>query len=280
MENKINVAELLKDCPKGMELDCAMWDDIVFESIEPGNYPIKIRIIGDEDITTDFTEFGEWNYLKNSKCVIFPKGKTTWEGFVPPYKFKDGDIVATSKGDYVFMLKKVTSYRSNSICDGTCYCAFGLGSKKLLTKETNWYFSRLATEEEKAELFKAIKENGYKWNEETKKLEKVSQYPQTFEECCTVLGLTELGIIGGYRRGLLTQFRNLLICRDAYWKIADDWKFNFEEKCYYLCNEYHEIQDFNGVCDCNTVLAFPTAEMRDAFYDNFEELIKECKSLL
>lgn len=78
---KINIAELLKDCPKGMELDCAMWDEVVFESIEPGDYPIKVRIKGDEDITTDFTEFGEWNYLKNSKCVIFPKGKTTWEGF-------------------------------------------------------------------------------------------------------------------------------------------------------------------------------------------------------
>ena len=181
------------------------------------------------------------------------------------------------------MLKKAHTYKDDDaykVYNGTCYFGLVASAKFLLTKEGKWYFNRLATEEEKAELFQAVKDNGYRWDEETKKLEKVSQYPQTFEECCTVLGLTELGIIGGYRRGLLTQFRNLLICRDAYWKIADDWKFNFEEKCYYLCNEYHEIQDFNGVCDCNAVLAFPTAEMRDAFYDNFEELIKECKSLL
>lgn len=32
-----------------------------------------------------------------------------------------------------------------------------------------------ATEEEKQKLFKAIKDNGYKWNEQTKTLEKVKK---------------------------------------------------------------------------------------------------------
>lgn len=35
------------------------------------------------------------------------------------------------------------------------------------------YVQRLATEEEKATLFQAIKDNGYKWNDTTKTLEKV-----------------------------------------------------------------------------------------------------------
>ena len=34
MENKINVAELLKYCPSGMELDCAMWDNLYFDRVE------------------------------------------------------------------------------------------------------------------------------------------------------------------------------------------------------------------------------------------------------
>ena len=33
---KINIAELLKDCPKGMELDCTMLDDVTFEGIKQG----------------------------------------------------------------------------------------------------------------------------------------------------------------------------------------------------------------------------------------------------
>lgn len=236
MENKINIAELLKDYPKGMELDCMIWDNVVFDEVdsEDPNYPIGVRI--KNGAMKWLTADGKYDLTNDAKCVIFPKGKTSWEGFTPPCNFKDRDIVATSKGDCVFMLKKVISYGSNNICNGTCYFGLGLETKTLLTKEANWYFSRLATEEEKAELVKAIKENGFKWNEETKKLEKEYQYPQTFEECCTVLGLTELGIIGGYKRGLLTAFRNLLICRDAYWQIAGDWKFDFDAECYFPCN--------------------------------------------
>lgn len=37
------------------------------------------------------------------------------------------------------------------------------------------YNSRFATEEEKQKLFDAIKVNGYKWNAETKTLEKISK---------------------------------------------------------------------------------------------------------
>lgn len=31
---KINVAELLKDCPKGMELDCAMFDNVTLVEVD------------------------------------------------------------------------------------------------------------------------------------------------------------------------------------------------------------------------------------------------------
>jgi hypothetical protein len=37
-------------------------------------------------------------------------------------------------------------------------------------------YTRLATEEEKEKLFKAIKDNGYKWNEESKSLEKLPKF--------------------------------------------------------------------------------------------------------
>ena len=30
----------------------------------------------------------------------------------------------------------------------------------------------------------------------------------------------------------------------------------------------------------NKILAFPTEEMRDAFYENFKDLIEQCKELL
>ena len=113
-------------------------------------------------------------------------------------------------------------------------------------------------------------------------VKKQPQYPKTYEECCALLSLGEDGRLytKGYKARLIQDFQKLLVCRDAYWKIAGDWKFDFDESYYYLCNEYHKIQKFKGVCDCNAVLAFSTAEMRDAFFENFKELIEICKELL
>lgn len=93
---KINLVDLLRNCPKGMKLDCTMRDwDIEFDHIntEDEDYPIvchdKKYPDGKYNICT-FTEYGYYS-ISDSRCVIFPEGKTTWEGFVPPCKFKDGD---------------------------------------------------------------------------------------------------------------------------------------------------------------------------------------------
>ena len=88
MENSINIAEILKKCPKGMELDCTMFEDVKFIDVEDDDKPICIRT---GEIYRYLTKFGTWTFDENAKCVIFPKGKTTWEGFQRP--FKDGDIV-------------------------------------------------------------------------------------------------------------------------------------------------------------------------------------------
>ena len=89
---KINIAELLKDCPQGMELDCTMFEGVFLERVDNDvKYPIAIRT-GKNDIK-HLTKEGCWNTCSNAKCIIFPKGKTTWEGFVPPCKFKVGDRV-------------------------------------------------------------------------------------------------------------------------------------------------------------------------------------------
>lgn len=173
---KVNIAKILKDCPKGMELDCPLLDNVEFEELDFNfhNYPIVIRN-SKTKAEIYLTEYGQFMNEENYKCIIFPKGKNTWEGFVPPCQFEDGDIVASRSGDYIFMLKKAHTYPDDDVYkvyNGTCY--FGLSSSKFLfTKEDKWYFNRLATEEEKQKLFQAVKDNGYRWNNETKSLEKL-----------------------------------------------------------------------------------------------------------
>ena len=34
MEERINVAEILKDCPFGMELNCLMYEDVYFDYVD------------------------------------------------------------------------------------------------------------------------------------------------------------------------------------------------------------------------------------------------------
>ena len=119
------------------------------------------------------------------------------------------------------------------------------------------------------------------------------QYPKTYDECeGEVLDYKLVGgTVIGYNAKLITSFQRLLICRDAYWKLAGEqmglgkpWKPDFtnndEERygIYTLANKVEK--DFCAVGDVNTILVFPTEEMRDAFYENFKELIEQCKELL
>lgn len=173
MGNRINVAELLRDCPTGMELDCLMYDNVYFKCIrEHAIYPIVCYTIDSkgekEEIT--FNWYGKYALLDTAKCVIYPKGKTTWEGFQRP--FKDGDVVAADNGKWIGI---TTGGKQKRLIPTYCVIkSNGVFEAYLDIKET-WAFSRLANEEEKARLFQAIKDNGYHWNAESKILEKISQ---------------------------------------------------------------------------------------------------------
>lgn len=171
MENKINVAELLKDCPKGMELDCTLFEGLEFDGIVDNEYlPIRCRIKNPNGgyYVYNFTKYGCWLDTTFAKCVIFPKGKTTWEGFQRP--FKDGDIVAVENRacSYITIFRKLID--NTSFSHHACLTSFGKFKIDDFADNSNL---RIATEEEKQKLFDAIKANGYKWNEETKTLEKL-----------------------------------------------------------------------------------------------------------
>jgi hypothetical protein len=105
------------------------------------------------------------------------------------------------------------------------------------------------------------------------------KYPNTYEECCKILQVTHTEW-HGYLGEVLVPFQKLLICRNAYWMIAGGWKFDFDKPGYHLFNEYGSVQKFEGTIDCSAILSFPTKEMRDAFYENFKELIEQCKEFL
>lgn len=120
---------------------------------------------------------------------------------------------------------------------------------------------------------------------------KKKEYPKTYEECRKVIGISrhdvEIDLPQPYQQNMFNLFK-LLICRDAYWKIAGeemglgkpwvpDWNNISDKYCIYF------VSGNVWSKECQTrqcPFAFPTAEMRDAFYENFKELIEQCKELL
>ena len=153
------------------------------------------------------------------------------------------------------------------------------------------------------EGYQFVDENGNVINTQKIILEKKKkEYPKTYEECCRILqyieelkvyppfnaDVPEYDVLGLFNS--LEALRKLLICRDAYWKIAGEemglgkpWELSIGTPIYYIYynrtvgtikNDYAD--DIQG----NIILAFPTKEMRDAFYENFKELIETVKELL
>jgi hypothetical protein len=171
MEN-INVADILKKCPTGMRLVCSMYEDVYFDYVDELNVIHCYIQYETHKTSITFNQYGTPNSNIKSKCVIFPIGNPTWEGFVQPVsivsKFKDGDIVTNIEGD-VIIYKEVSP-------SGYCDSFASLDHNNQFIPRYKAYLTdtiRLSTDEEIEKLLNAVKENGYKWNAETKTLEKL-----------------------------------------------------------------------------------------------------------
>lgn len=127
-----------------------------------------------------------------------------------------------------------------------------------------------------------------------------SKYPTNYQECCDVLGLPMQNTLGYINKdcnkhdyyndlqSTLNCFVSLKICRDAYWKIVGEqmglgkpWEpdWSTSEPKYVLACTCNRTEKQWERTYCKT-FAFPTEEMRDAFYENFKYLIEQCKELL
>lgn len=335
---KINIAELLKDCPKGMELYSPIFGKVYLDKVRPHLAIVVITDKGQGDFKEEFLYDGR--YGMDGECMLYPsKSKTTWEGFVPPCKFKDGDILVNKRGS-MFIYKGPMYYNKN-LAD--YYCGYRISDHALVFKKfKDSHFGdinelRLASEIEKLQFFQIILDNGYKWNPKTKTLEKLFthnigtkvwvksdadqrikidipdgyeffgvdddskivltkkqfQYPKTIEECAKVLSTlphTRNGV-SGYSSHTLWKLQQLLICRDAYWKIAGEemglgqpWepepRTHSKERYVIITDENDILFTTESWSIYRILLEFPTAEMRDTFFENFKVLIEKCKEFL
>ena len=117
---------------------------------------------------------------------------------------------------------------------------------------------------------------------------KKKEYPKTYEECCRVLGISDgefmFNGLSDDEYDLFDKFVVLKRCRDAYWKIAGEemglgkpWEPDWNDE---KQNKYGFHNEVKYTIINSATFVFPTAEMRDAFKENFDPDIEICKKFL
>lgn len=89
MENKINIAEILKDCPKGMELYSPIYGTVGLLKVD-SNSEYSIKTVTSIDRPASFTPYGRlYENYPSAECLLFPSREMReWTKF-----FKRGDVV-------------------------------------------------------------------------------------------------------------------------------------------------------------------------------------------
>ena len=171
----INVAEKLKDCPKGTKLYSPMCGEVEIVRIDMGHhkFPIIVRVLDNEApySTETFTAEGKWCKTEQSECLLFPsKDNRDWNKFRIPVK--RGDIMMIPNSDHAF----ITTGEFTDNASVMFICGVDEDNELCINPgNAGWTkdFYIPASEEAKKKLFDKMEAAGYRWNTNTLKLEKI-----------------------------------------------------------------------------------------------------------
>ena len=136
MENKINIAEILRDMPKGTKLYSPLFGKCEYIAVVGDKRPINIRTSNTTDMQYEaLTEYGcYFSDFEDTDTVLFPSAKMRdWSKF-----FKRGDIVYNphsqmyavfecwANDDYTEFNTTINHYKDHTfgkeeVCDTECF---------------------------------------------------------------------------------------------------------------------------------------------------------------
>lgn len=130
------------------------------------------------------------------------------------------------------------------------------------------------------EMFEGLESEVNSTPKPIKKID-VSILPTDFDACAKLLGVSCHISADGYMGAEFQEFQRLIICRNAYWAIADNWKPNYKNKEKKHCI----VMRGNKLGVATTIeisrnFAFPTPEMAQKFHDSFKLKLDFCKDML
>lgn len=165
-----NIAEILRYAPQGLKLYSLVDGEVTFKEVDTTQeyYPIYTTD-KQNDISDAFTKDGKIYYdYKDAECVLFPsKEHKSWDEW-QKVLFKVGDIVTNIKNIEQEQKTFIISSRSLNFIGTT-------NSKHELFLQGEPSSYRYATPEEREQFFNELNKNGYKWNADTKQIEKIKQ---------------------------------------------------------------------------------------------------------
>lgn len=210
MENQINIAEILKDKPRGIKLYSPIFGDVTFDKVEKdlGEYTIFVTDKGQNHQT--FMADGKYN--RNGVPVLSPSNEMhDWSKFA----WKKGDVLASNDG------------RKNTIFDGftdDTYTSFK-GKHSLEDNEYIGNENSLATEDytlegenpAKCYINTIEKKLGGKLNMETLEIEKPKWTPKPFNRIVAFCSATNIWCADIFSH--ITEFMNYDCIGGCYDKV-------------------------------------------------------------
>ena len=156
MENKINIAEILRDYPKGTKLYSPMFGECELIGVDDSKYPIVIKAQRiDGAISKGIMKDGRYfDGYKDAECSLFPSDKMRdWDKF-----FKRGDVVYNPNGemlaifegwvndDYTEFNTTINYYKDHTfgkeeVCDTECFVKANDEQKTLFIAEAEKYYN-------------------------------------------------------------------------------------------------------------------------------------------
>lgn len=262
-------------------------------------YPYKV---GDDVITKSNNVYKIKEMMWNNKEIVYAltNGECTicWYNTaeLQPYKEEGVNLQELERKLDEALAKETTeslnkwldeeNMNTNNLCTRCVYAVDNHCGLRGFTNDFNRFYCSAQNADKLPNGFELQPDGYFSW------VDSKPQYPKDYEESCKVLGISrhyvEIDLPHPYQQKMFNLFK-LHICRDAYWKIAGkelglgkpwkpDWSTEYENK--YVIEVYRNNVRTNSQGYSNTILAFPTVEMRNAFYDNFKGLIEQCKELL
>ena len=237
MNENLNLVEILKDCPNGTKLYSSVFGEVELDLVDVcSKYPIVIRLKDEGRKCKCLTTEGKLFLEFEGECILFPSRENRdWSKFKHTCEFKDGDILSYQCA--CFKNRTIYIYRYRERFNTGYYVALsGDNDKELMIDNKGvWALNgynetvRFATEEEKQRLFDAIKEHGYKWNAETKTLDKFVE--------------------SKFDPSTLKPFDKVLVKFGSCWRIElFSHMYEYKGDIYYACamSSYKECIPYNG----------------------------------